>query len=157
MATISATAPIRRPVQRKGVSLKDVNPSKFVEEYAAYLKKAGKVQIPKWVDTIKTGIHKDLPPVNEDWFYIRMASIARKVYIRQGTGVGGLQKHYGGAQRRGTRPNIFVKAAAGNIKKALQALESLGIVEKDPNGGRRITKEGQRELDRIAARVAGRR
>ncbi len=36
----------------------------------------------------------------------------------------------------------------------LQQLEALRIVEKDPNGGRIITSDGQRDLDRIAGRVA---
>jgi len=28
------------------------------------------------------------------------------------------------------------------------------MVEKDPNGGRRLTSQGRRDLDRIAAQVA---
>ena len=37
--------------------------------------------------------------------------------------------------------------------KVLQALESLKMVEKDPNGGRRLTSQGTRDLDRIAGQV----
>jgi len=36
----------------------------------------------------------------------------------------------------------------------LKQLEAIGVVEKDENGGRRITAQGQRDLDRIAGRVA---
>ena len=36
----------------------------------------------------------------------------------------------------------------------LKQLEAIGVVEKDANGGRRITPQGQRDLDRIAGRVA---
>ena len=38
------------------------------------------------------------------------------------------------------------------IKRSLN--EQLKIVEKDPNGGRRLTSQGRRDLDRIAAQVA---
>ena len=38
-------------------------------------------------------------------------------------------------------------------RKALQALEGLKLVEKDPNGGRRLTSQGRRDLDRIAAQL----
>eukprot|EP00854_Cymbomonas_tetramitiformis_P025903 gene25903-31704_t len=40
---------------------------------------------------------------------------------------------------------------AGNI---LQQLEQLKIVEKSAKGGRCITADGQRDLDRIAGRIA---
>ena len=43
----------------------------------------------------------------------------------------------------------------GSVARAiLKQLESVGVVEKDPKGGRRITPSGQRDLDRIAGRVA---
>jgi small subunit ribosomal protein S19e len=36
----------------------------------------------------------------------------------------------------------------------LQALEKLKLVAVDPNGGRRITVDGQRDLDHVAQLVA---
>lgn len=39
-------------------------------------------------------------------------------------------------------------------RKAIQALESIKVLDKDlKNGGRRITPLGQKDLDRIAASV----
>lgn len=35
----------------------------------------------------------------------------------------------------------------------MQALEKIGVLEKDPRGGRRISQDGQRDLDRIASAV----
>lgn len=35
----------------------------------------------------------------------------------------------------------------------MQALEKIGVLEKDPRGGRRISQAGQRDLDRIASSV----
>merc|ERR1712241_843678 len=43
--------------------------------------------------------------------------------------------------------------AGGVARKALQALEGLKLAEKDPNGGRRLTSQGRRDLDRIAAQI----
>jgi ribosomal protein S19E (S16A) len=37
----------------------------------------GKLPIPGWVDTVKLGPAKELPPQSIDWFYVRAASVAR--------------------------------------------------------------------------------
>lgn len=29
------------------------------------------MQLPTWVDTVKTGAYKQLAPYNEDWYYVR--------------------------------------------------------------------------------------
>jgi small subunit ribosomal protein S19e len=43
---------------------------------------------------------------------------------------------------------------AGSVeRKVMQALEKIGVLEKDPRGGRRISQDGQRDLDRIASAV----
>ena len=55
----------------KATTVKDVNGQKFVVEYANFLKKQGKIELPAWVDLVKTASHKELPPHNKDWFYIR--------------------------------------------------------------------------------------
>lgn len=34
-----------------------------------------------------------------------------------------------------------------------QSLEKIGVLEKAPDGGRRISQDGQRDLDRIATAV----
>merc|ERR1712146_878840 len=60
-------------------------------------------EVPVYADIIKTGIHKNNSPYDDDWFYVRAAAVARQVYIHRGIGVGALRRHFGGAQRRGTR------------------------------------------------------
>mmetsp|Transcript_8660 Transcript_8660/g.28451 ORF Transcript_8660/g.28451 Transcript_8660/m.28451 type:complete len:94 (-) Transcript_8660:95-376(-) len=83
------------------------------------------------------------------------ASIARLVYLRCDVGVGALRKRYGGSKGRGVAPYHHAKAAGGLIRHILKQLEDIGIVEKSENakGGRRITPQGQRDLDLIAGRV----
>lgn len=56
-------------------------------------------------------------------------------------------------QSRGTAPSHFCKSSGAVARKALQTLESLKLVEKAPNGGRRLTSQGHRDLDRIAAQM----
>mmetsp|Transcript_84862 Transcript_84862/g.226435 ORF Transcript_84862/g.226435 Transcript_84862/m.226435 type:complete len:117 (-) Transcript_84862:215-565(-) len=83
------------------------------------------------------------------------ASLARRLYIRQGTGVGAFAKVYGTKQRRGTLPGKFAKASRGIIRSCLKQLEKVGVVEqiKGTEGkakGRRVTVKGRQDCDRIA-------
>ncbi|KAG9061674.1 40S ribosomal protein S19 [Linnemannia hyalina] len=81
-------------------------------------------------------------------------SVARHIYLRRGVGVGALKKLHGGTCNRGSRPSHHVKSSGSIARKVLQALEKINVLEADENGGRKITVDGQRDLDRIAASVA---
>ncbi|KAJ4300037.1 Protein component of the small (40S) ribosomal subunit [Kalmusia sp. IMI 367209] len=119
-----------------GVSVKDVDAQKFINAYAAFLKR---------VDS------KELPPQDIDWYYVRAAAVARHVYMRKTVGVGRLRKVHGSTKNRGSRPSHHVDASGSVDRKVLQSLEKIGVVEQDEDkGGRRITQAGQRDLDRIA-------
>lgn len=72
------------------------------------------------------------------------ASLARKVYMKQGLGVGALRRQYGGRnKRKGVVPEHFCRASGGLIRHILIQLETLGFVEKHTgsHGGRRITSQ----------------
>ncbi|KAK7717682.1 Protein component of the small (40S) ribosomal subunit [Diaporthe eres] len=132
-----------------GISVRDVDSHKFINAYAAFLKRQGKLPIPGWVDTVKTGPAKEMPPQDIDWFYVRAAAVARAVYLRKTIGVGRLRKIHGTAKNRGARPSKHVNASGSVDRKVLQSLEKINIVEIDEEkGGRRITQAGQRDLDR---------
>ena len=66
--------------------------------------------------------------------YSCVASVARHLYIRSPCGVKGLIKIYGGRKNNGTCPSHFSGGSSSVARKALQALEALKILEKDPNG-----------------------
>merc|ERR1739845_272174 len=68
-------------------------------------------------------------------------------------GVGSIKKIFGARKRRGTRPSHFCETSGSVARKALQTLEQLKLVEKAPNGGRILTSQGHRDLDRIAAQM----
>lgn len=133
-------------------TVKDVNSHEFVKMYAEHLKRQGKIELPSWVDLVKTATHKELCPFDQDWYYTRAASIARKIYLRPGTGVGGLTKAYGSRARRGARTEHFHRANSGVIRHILHQLEAINVVEK-VNKGRKISTNGQQDLDRIAGQL----
>lgn len=133
---------------------RDVPAQKFIEAYASFLKRQGKLEVPGYVEIVKTSAGNELPPQDaEGWFYMRAASIARHIYLRKEVGVGKLNKLYGGAINRGQRPSHHKDASGSVNRRALQALEKLGVLEAGLKGGRRISENGQRDLDRIAAQT----
>jgi small subunit ribosomal protein S19e len=139
--------------ESRGICVRDVSATDFIKAYAEHLKNSDKFDLPVWADTVKTSVSKELAPYGDDWYYIRAASIARKVYLRPGIGIGQLQKWYGGTYRRGTRSEHFRKASAGIIRSVLIQLGEMKVCETLPAGGRRMTVVGQQDLDRIAGTV----
>lgn len=83
---------------------------------------------------MKTATFKELAPYESDWYYIRAASMARKIYLRGGIGVGAFKKIYGGRKSNGVRPSHFAKSSGSIARHCLKQLEALNIVEKDPKG-----------------------
>jgi small subunit ribosomal protein S19e len=116
------------------------------------LSATGKLEVPAWVDIVKTAPFKELAPYDPDWFYIRAASVARHIYLRKSVGIGALRKVHGGRKNRGTRPGRHFEGSGSVDRKAIQALEKIGVLELNAkSGGRSISNSGRRDLDRIAA------
>lgn len=130
----------------------DVPPHDLIEAVAAELKAAGKVQPPKWAEFAKTGAHKEMPPTNPDWWFVRSASVLRRIYIDGPVGVSRLRSFYGGKKRKGVATGAFAKGSGSVIREALQQLEKAGYVRK-LKVGRQITPEGQAFLDDTAHKV----
>ena len=106
-------------MEQRNLTVKDISAPKFIAAYADYLKRSNKLDIPPWVDYVKTGKFKELAPYDRDWLYIRAAALARKVYLRTHLGVGALKKIYGGLQRNGTAPEHFSKGSGKVIRYLL--------------------------------------
>jgi hypothetical protein len=66
--------------------------------------------------------------------WIPQASIARKLYLRQGIGLGTFKKIYGRRQRRGVLPIRFREGSGSIARWILKELERLKVVEKDKSG-----------------------
>lgn len=133
------------------VTALEVNPAELIEKVKEELKKIPEIKPPLWASFTKSGRHKERPPEQPDFWYIRAASILRKLYTRS-VGVSRLRTYYGGRKRRGRKPPHSYKAGGKIIRLILQQLESAGLVEKS-NAGRKLTNEGRRFLDKMAYEV----
>jgi len=133
--------------------VRDISAEAFIAAYSSHLKRSGKLEVPTWADIVKTGSYKELAPYDPDWYYVRAAAVARHIYLRKDVGVGALRKLFGGAKSRGNRPSHHAVASASVQRKICQSLEKIGVLEQTDNGGRRISQDGQRDLDRIATAV----
>ena len=134
----------------------DVDPNELISRAKEKLKEFDKISPPDWAKFVKTGIHKERPPEQEDWWYIRAAAILRTLYIHGPLGISRLRKKYGGRKRHTNAPERKVRGSGSIIRKILQQLEEIGFVRKISEGrkkGREITKEGKSFLDKIASEI----
>lgn len=95
----------------------------------------------------------NIPKCSPDQRPRSVAAVARHIYLRKDVGIGKLAKLHGGRQKRGNRPSHHGDASASVQRKICQSLEKIGVLEQTENGGRRISQDGQRDLDRIATAV----
>lgn len=136
------------------ISPHDVPASKLIERLAKYLKEnIDEVNPPPWAYAVKTGMHTQRPPENPDWWFIRCASVLRKIYLYGPIGVERLRADYGGRKDYGVRPDHASKAGGSIIRKALQQLEAAGFVEAFKTSGRVVTKKGRKLLEELAEDV----
>lgn len=136
----------------------DVDAQELVQKAAEELKKIPEIKPPVWAPFVKTGVHKERPPVNNDWWYLRTASVLRTIYRLGPVGVSKLRAKYGGKKNRGVKKEHFYKGSGSIMRKSLQQLEKAGFVkfaEKGVHKGRVITPKGKSFLDKIATQMMG--
>ncbi|MBI5047302.1 30S ribosomal protein S19e [Candidatus Micrarchaeota archaeon] len=133
------------------VTVFDVEPNKLIEKAAERLK--DKVEKPAFVGLVKTGAHLERPPANENFWYMRCASILRQAYVKGAVGTQRLRRHYGGRKRRGVRPERHMPAGGSTIRKAMQELEKAGYLVKDKKG-RMLSPKGRQFMDKVAKESA---
>jgi small subunit ribosomal protein S19e len=138
-------------------TLYDVPPDALVEAVAEHLADEDAVAEPDWFRFAKTGVGRELPPEQDDFWTHRAASLLRKVAIEGPVGVGTLRTAYGGSRqgsnRYRVRPEHSSDASGKIIRTALQQLETAGYVQTAEGEGRRITPEGRGLLDEVAGDV----
>lgn len=135
----------------------DCNQSELVEKASQELKKVNAIKAPSWAAFVKTGVHKERPPVEGDWWHTRAASVLRQIYRKGPVGVSKLRTAYGGKKNRGYKTEHFYKGSGSILRKILQQLEAAGFVkkeEKNVHKGRVLTAEGKKFLDNIAAQIS---
>ena len=127
----------------------DVPADKLIIKAAAELKEKPEITPPAWAAFAKTGAHKEMPPEDPDWWYIRAAAVLRRVYVDGPVGVERMRSVYGGKKDRGSKPSKTVKGSGSVLRKSLQQLEAAGYVRHGKDG-RSVTPQGASFLDGIA-------
>lgn len=134
----------------------DVDAQELILKAAEELKKIPEIKPPAWAAFAKTGMHKERPPANSDWWYVRVASVLRTVYRLGPVGVSKLRAKYGGKKNRGVKKEHFFRGSGNILRKSLQQLEKAGFVkfaEKGVHKGRVVSPKGKSFLDKIAAQM----
>lgn len=132
----------------------NVSQQQLIEEVAKDLQ--GTIQKPEWADYVKTGVHKERPPVRDDWWYVRAAAILRTIYARGPIGVSKLRTKYGGSKNRGVAPDKFFKGSGSVVRHILQQLENAELLkqaEKGAHKGRVVTPKGASLLHKAAKKL----
>jgi len=120
--------------------------SKLLEE----IKKFKEVSAPEWASFVKTGAHKERPPVQEDWWEIRTAALLKKINKFGPIGTNKLAKQYGGRKNRGHKPDKKYSGSRNIIRKCLQQLEKAKLIKQvsEPSCGKILTKKGKDLLNK---------
>jgi small subunit ribosomal protein S19e len=129
-----------------------VDTAELIKQAAEKLKAAG-VKRPDYVVLVKSGAGRERPPADENFYYIRCASIMRQVYINGPVGISRLRTKYGSKKGHVVHLHHHMRAGGSVIKDSFTALEKLGYV-KNTKQGRIITSTGKSFLDKIANEIS---
>jgi len=141
----------------------DIPANMLISALADKLSDSKDIVAPDWSEYVKTGVDRERPPTQENWWTIRAASLLRKVAKQGPVGVTSLAQTYGTVMNNGAGPNTPGVASRHIIRTALQQLEAAGLVEmvatkevetedgkQQLYSGRKLTSAGQKLLDEVA-------
>jgi len=135
-------------------SVYDVEPNKLIEKASEELKKIEFMKKPEWANYVKTSRARERMPVDPDWWYLRAASVLRKLYLMdRPIGTNKLRNFYGGRKNRGHKPSRSYKGSGKIIRVVLQQLEKVEFIkpaDKGKHKGRVISGKGKKFLDGVA-------
>ncbi|MFQ5941613.1 MAG: 30S ribosomal protein S19e [Nitrososphaerales archaeon] len=131
----------------------DVPADIIIEKLAEMLKNDPNVKPPAWSKFGKTGSHTERIPLNNDWWYVRCASILRKVYLHGPIGLTDLRSAYGGRKQIGYSLAHHRDSGGSVIRKALQQLEASRYIGKANGKGRVLTQEGMKMMDNLSKQI----
>ena len=140
--------------EEKMTTAYDVPANVLINRLSGYMKEnIREIQPADWAGFVKTGSHVERMPQNPDWWYVRSASVLRKLYMNGPVGVSRLRKEYGGRKRRGVRPAHFAKAGGNILRSILQQREQAGLAQKDGTKGRVVSGKGRSLLDAMSTQI----
>ncbi|ARM76471.1 30S ribosomal protein S19e [Acidianus manzaensis] len=125
----------------------------LIEKLSAYIKENVKeVQPPEWSLFSKTASFKErIPDDIENWWYIRAASIMRRLY-NDSFGVEKSKTIYGGIKTKGSNPPHVAKAPGHSTRLIFQQLEKAGLLIKSRDG-RKLSPKGISLLDKLSYEI----
>ncbi|MFW9874579.1 MAG: 40S ribosomal protein S19 [Candidatus Thorarchaeota archaeon] len=133
------------------MSIYTIQSEKLVESIAIKLKEYPEISPPEGSEFWKTAFFKEMAPQDsENFWYLRCASILRKVKKFGPIGVNKLRKFYGGRNRKGPGLHHSAKGSGKIVRVALQQLENANLVVKVEKEGRIVSSEGTSLLERTA-------
>ena len=134
----------------------DVPADLLIGELSARLAEMEAISPPEWSSIVKTGTHRERPPSQDNWRFIRSAAILRKVGKLGPIGANHMAQHFGGPKDRGVKPNRAVAGSRNISRTIMQQLFNAGLIESkmnvagNVNHGKVLTPEGQSLLDSVA-------
>jgi small subunit ribosomal protein S19e len=132
----------------------DVPADVLINRLSGYIKENVKeVSMPEWAKHVKTGAHVERVPQQDDWWYVRTASLLRKLYMQSPVGVQRLRKVYGGRERQGCFPAHHGLAGGSIIRESLQQLDKAGLTQKVEKQGRVLSSKGRSLLDAMSTQL----
>ncbi|MEM5872086.1 MAG: 30S ribosomal protein S19e [Candidatus Aenigmatarchaeota archaeon] len=136
------------------IMIKDVEADKLIENLAKELEKIEVMKPPEWAKFVKTGVSRERPPQQKNWWYIRSASVMRKLYLKGPIGVSRLRRIYGSRKRRGHKPEHKYPGSGAIIRNILKQLEKAGFVKTEKGKGRVLTPKGKAFMKEIAQKIS---
>ena len=137
----------------------DVPADLLIASLSEKLKSFDMISAPEWASQVKTGTHRERPPVQEDWWHTRAASVLRKVAIKGPIGTNRISQEFGGSKDRGVKKNKAVAGSRNVARKILQQLSDSGLLVEslntagNVNKGKIVSSKGQALLDNVAHSV----
>ena len=131
----------------------DVPAKELIDEVAKKLQNDKPIVPPEGSRYYRTGLNRENPPEDKNWWYTRCAAILRKIYIKNSIGIEHLRAEYGGRHDRGSKPYKARSGSGSIIRNALQQLEKAGYVTKVRGKGRILTPKGRSFMDNISNEV----
>jgi len=137
----------------------DVPADLLISELSQRLVENDAITAPEWADFVKTGTHRERPPIQSDWWYVRSAAVLRKVALKGPIGANHISQLFGGPKDRGVKPNRAVAGSRKVARTVLQQLAAAGLIVDSHNAagtvtlGKIVTPAGQALLDETAHTV----
>ncbi|MHA1818990.1 MAG: 40S ribosomal protein S19 [Promethearchaeota archaeon] len=136
------------------VTVYDVYPYDLIVAVAEKLKNIEGIKPPDQLMFWKSSSTSEIAPLDyKNFWYIRAASILRKIYMRNVIGINKLRKEYGERTRNHVHKKNSRPASGAIIRRCVQQLESAGLLKQIPKKGRTLTPQGISLLDKTASEI----